>query len=123
MAGRIVDSEPPTVSINNPGSPVSGTVSLSANASDNEGVTKVEFYYDGNRFIGTDTSAPYSVNWDTKGTSNGSHSLTAKAFDATGNSAVSSPVNVTVDNPVTIPPTVSITQPLNGSFVRGNLNI
>jgi hypothetical protein len=47
------------------------------------------------------------VSWNTTTASNGSHTLTAVARDAAGNTAASSAVTVTVDN---VPPTVTISQ-------------
>ncbi|WP_224366184.1 S8 family serine peptidase [Hyalangium versicolor] len=93
------DTTPPSTSITAPagGSTLSGTTTISASASDNVGVTKVEFYA-GSTLIGTDTSSPFSVDWNTGAVTNGSYSLTTKAFDAAGNTATSSAVAVTVDN-------------------------
>jgi hypothetical protein len=76
------------------GSSVSGTVTISANAADNVGVAKVEFWV-GGTLLGSDTSAPYSISWNTKNYS-GSQTLTAKAFDAAGNAATSNVVTVSV---------------------------
>ncbi|HCT76601.1 MAG TPA: esterase [Micromonosporaceae bacterium] len=92
------DAEPPTVSITSPasGATVSGNVQVTATAADNVGVTRVEFYVDGSSLIGTDTTAPYSVIWNAAGVSDGSHSLTAKAYDAAENVGTSAPVTVTV---------------------------
>ena len=47
-----------------------------------------------------DPTAPYSVSWDTTAALNGTHTLTAVARDAAGNTTTSAPVSVTVDNPV-----------------------
>jgi hypothetical protein len=96
------DTQPPTVSITAPasGATLTGTVAVNATASDNVGVTKVEFYLDG-ALQSTDTTSPYSWSWDTTGSANGSHSLTAKAYDAALNSATSAAVGVTVNNPAT----------------------
>lgn len=93
---------PPTVSITGPadGSTVSGTTTVSADADDDTGVDKVEFYAGGS-LIGTDSFFPYSIQWDTTTGGNGSKALTAKAYDADGNTGTSLPVSVTVDNPVT----------------------
>ena len=100
------DTTPPTVSASVSGS--SGSITLAASASDNVGVAKVEFRIDG-VLVGTDTSAPWSLTYDSTALSNGSHSLTAKAFDAAGNSATSSAVAFSISNPLpdTTPPTVS----------------
>jgi hypothetical protein len=82
------DTVPPTVSITNPanGATVSGTVSVTASASDNVGVTEVRFYIDGT-YKATDSSSPYSYSWDTTGYSDGSHTVRATAYDAAGNNA------------------------------------
>ncbi len=119
------DTQPPTVSITAPlnGATVTGTVSVTATASDNVGVTKVEFYLDGVLQF-TDTTSPYSWSWDTTTATNASHSLTAKAYDAALNVGTSTAVSVTVNNTggdVT-PPTVSITAPLNGATVVGTVS-
>jgi len=93
---------------------VSGTVTISASATDNVGVASVAFYVD-SALLATDTSTPYSVAWNTNTASLGSHTLTAKAYDAAGNSATSAAVPVSVVD--TTPPTVAITSPANGSSV------
>ncbi|MDB4895338.1 MAG: DNA-binding protein [Firmicutes bacterium] len=97
--GGTPDTTAPTVSLTAPaaGSTVSGTTTVSASASDNVGVTKVEFYLDG-ALQSTDTASPYSWSWDTTTASNASHSLTAKAYDAAGNVSTATAVSVTVSN-------------------------
>src|SRR5205823_6313184 len=90
----------PAVSITAPtsGSTVSGTITVSATASDNVGVAGVQFLLDGTNLGAEDTAAPYSVSWDTSAVSNGSHTLTARARDAAGNQTTSAAVTVTVNN-------------------------
>jgi hypothetical protein len=123
------DTTPPTVSITSPanGATVNGTVPVSANASDNVGVVGVQFRMDGANFGAEDTTAPYSISWNTASASNGSHTITAVARDAAGNrSPVSAPVTVTVANgppPDTTPPSVSITSPANGATVKGTVSV
>src|SRR5262249_60388823 len=81
------DTPPPTTSITAPasGATVSGTVNVTASASDNVGVTRVEFYVDG-ALASTDTTSPYSFSWATSGYANGSsHGLSSNAYDAAGN--------------------------------------
>jgi hypothetical protein len=120
------DTTPPTVSITAPlnGATVSGTVSVTATASDNVGVTKVEFYLDG-ALQSTDTTSPYAWSWNTATATNASHSLTAKAYDAANNIGTSTAVSVTVNNTGgdTTPPTVSITAPANGATVSGTVSV
>ncbi|HZE80756.1 MAG TPA: Ig-like domain-containing protein, partial [Candidatus Polarisedimenticolia bacterium] len=97
---NIADTTPPTVSITAPasGATVSGTVSVTANASDNVGVASVQFQLDGANLGALDTASPYSVSWNTTTATNGSHTLTAIAKDAAGNSTTSTAVTVTVNN-------------------------
>jgi len=89
---------PPTVTLTNPspGSTVSGSVAVSADASDDNSVTQVEFFVDG-LSIGVDTSAPYETSWDSTTVGDGGHSITATATDSIGQTTDDS-VNVTVDN-------------------------
>lgn len=98
------DTTPPTVSMTSPsnGSTINGTITVSTNATDNVGVTKVEFYRDGSLF-NTDTASPYSTSFDTTSISDGTHTFGAKAYDAANNVGTSSNVSVTVSN-VTPPP-------------------
>jgi len=93
------DTTPPATSITAPasGATVSGTTSVTASASDNVGVTKVEFYLDGG-LQSTDTTSPYAWSWNTTATANGSHTLQSKAYDAAGNVGSSSTITVTVSN-------------------------
>jgi len=93
--GSGTDTTPPTVSASELGT--SGTITLSATASDNFGVTKVEFYVD-SALKGTDTSSPYSMTLDSTTLSNANHSLVAKAYDAAGNIGTSSAVTFSVSN-------------------------
>ena len=70
---------------------------MNATASDNVGVTKVEFWLDGT-LKSTDTLSPYSWSSDTLTATNGSHSLVAKAYDAANNVGTSPTVTVSVNN-------------------------
>jgi chitodextrinase len=84
------------------------TVTLSVTASDNIGVSRVEFY-DGATLAGTDTSAPYQYSWSiTSSSQNGTHSWTAKAFDAAGNNVTSGalPLTVNISTSDITPPTI-----------------
>ena len=96
------DTTAPATSITSPaaGATVSGTTAVSASASDNIGVTKVEFYLDG-VLQSTDTSSPYSWSWTTTSFADGSHSLSSKAYDAAGNNGSSASVSVMVANTTT----------------------
>jgi hypothetical protein len=118
-----VDNQAPTVSVTSPsaGSFVSGTtVTVSGTASDSVGVTSVQFKLDGANLGSALTASPYSVVWNTTTATNGSHTLTAVATDAAGNTTTSSAVTLTVDN---VAPTVSITAPTSGSTVFGTTTV
>ncbi|MFP2957627.1 M20/M25/M40 family metallo-hydrolase [Myxococcus sp. 1LA] len=97
--GLVVDETPPEVAITAPttGSTVSGVTNVTVTATDASGVNRVEFLVD-DALIATDTTAPYSFNWDTAAASNGSHTLKARAVDGAGNPETSSEVIVTVRN-------------------------
>jgi len=120
------DTTAPTVSMTAPGNnaTVSGTTTLTASASDNIGVSKVEFYRSGTLLYATNV-APFSYGWNTTTVANGSYTLTAKAYDNTGNVATSANVVVTVNNTVsdTTAPTVSVTAPANSATVSGTVSV
>ena len=84
------DNVAPLVSIANPadGTTVArkSNVTLTANASDNVGVTRVEFYVNGNLQC-TDTAAAYTCNWKVPNPPNRTYSIQARAFDQAGNLA------------------------------------
>ena len=71
-------------------------MTVTASATDAVGVVGVQFRLDGVNVGAEDTTAPYSIAWNTTGSTNGSHAVTAVARDAAGNSATSTPVTVTV---------------------------
>src|SRR5205823_4685633 len=94
------DTTAPTVNITAPadGATVTGTVTVSANASDNVAVIGVQFLLDGANLGSEDTTTPYSISWNTTTVTNGSHVLTARARDAAGNQTTSSAITITVSN-------------------------
>jgi hypothetical protein len=118
LSGPPPDTTPPTVAITAPanGATVLGPTTISANASDNVGVAGVQFWCDGTKVGAEDTAAPYSVSWDTTKVANGSHTLTAVARDAAGNTSTSAPVNVTVSNASTQSPFTGTPFAVPGQF-------
>jgi hypothetical protein len=104
-AVSVVDVVAPTVSITTPAnsSTVSGNTTVTASASDAFGVVGVQFKLDGSNLQSEDTVAPYTISWDTTTASAGTHTLTAVARDAAGNSTTSSSITVTVSNDSTPP--------------------
>ena len=100
------DTTSPTVSITSP-SPgttytTAQTVTIYASASDNLGVSRVEFY-DASTLKGTDTTNAYTYSWTFTGADNGAHNWIAKAYDAAGNVTSSSAVSLTVNIDITPP--------------------
>ncbi len=103
------DTSSPSVALTAPadGQTAKLTFTVAATASDDLDLNRVEFFVDSTR-IGTIVSAPFSFNWNSYAVHNGTHVLTARAYDASGNTASQS-VSISVINP---PP--PITGDLNG---------
>lgn len=114
---------PPTVSVAAPapGASVSGTVSVRAEASDNDAVARVEFYVDG-ALVSTVTSAPYLYSWNTSGLTAGAHTLAAKAYDRAGNLGESGSSTVTVVNDA-LAPTVALSVPGSDATLHGSVAV
>ena len=91
------DNIAPTVAITSPANGAivvrKAQVAINATASDNVGVTRVEFLVNG-ALQCTDTAAPYSCSWRVPNPMNKTYQLQARAFDAAGNSATAT-VSVT----------------------------
>jgi len=117
------DGGPPDASITAPGSgaAVSGLVSVDVDATDDTGVAIVRFWID-DTYIGYDTTAPFSRLWDTTLFSNGTHTIKAKAYDGSNN-GTDTTITVTVMNPDTTPPQISITAPAASTTVGGMVDI
>ncbi|MFQ3675437.1 MAG: Ig-like domain-containing protein, partial [Endomicrobiia bacterium] len=73
---------PPTIRLIEPknGITVSGSIKIIAQASDDKGITKVEFYVDDKLRYTKDVS-PYEWLWDTDGEKNDEHIIKVKAYD------------------------------------------
>ena len=113
----------PTVSLTSPTSgqtfTAPATIALAASASETGGSIASVAFLNGSTVIGTDTTSPYTFSWT--GVAAGTYSLSARATDASGNTATSSAVSVTViamTNPsvVASPTSLSVTQGQTGSF-------
>jgi hypothetical protein len=123
VTNRRVDNTAPTAGITDPGTPLKGTVTVSATGTDTggSGVANVKVqrspagagtWTD----ICTDASSPYSCSWDTTGVTDGLYDLRSVSTDNAGNTTNSSTVaNRRVDNTA---PTATMTNP--GSPITGN---
>ena len=122
-SGAAGDTTAPATSITSPANNavVSSAVSVTATASDDIAVTKVEFWLDG-ALQTTDTSSPYEWSWNTLSATNGAHTLQSKAYDAANNAGTSAAVSVTVSNDTT-PPSTSITAPASGATVSSIVSV
>jgi len=109
---------PAAVSIASPaaGTAVRGTLMITTSVADS--VVGVQFLVDGNPLGAEVTTAPFSVTWDSTTTTDGLHSLSARARDAAGVTATSADVPVDVLNDG-IPPAVAITAPAANAIVTG----
>lgn len=121
-----LDAVPPTVAITAPanGATVSGTVQVTANASDDVGVAQVEFLLDG-ALLGSDATAPYATSWNSATAANGAHVLAARATDLAGNVRTSASVTVNVTGGIvdTTPPTVQLVFPQPGATLSGSVTL
>src|SRR5206468_1596804 len=118
------DTTPPSVSITSPaaGATVSGTVPVTASASDNVGVAGVQFKLDGANLGPEATPAPYSVSSTTTSAPTPSPTLFPATTLFRSNVTTSAGVTVTVSNDTT-PPSVSITSPAAGATVSGTVPV
>jgi hypothetical protein len=119
-----LDTTPPAAVLTAPvsGATLSGPAPLQASASDDLAVVRVEFYLDGATLIGSATTAPYGVTWDSTSAADGAHTISCRAYDGAGHTADSAPAAVTIHTDVT-PPTTSITSPAAGSSVTGTVQL
>lgn len=104
------------------GATVSGTVTVSGDATDNVGVTRLELRIDGNLVASANASA-ISHAWDTRSVGDGARVLELRAFDAAGNVGTSTRT-VSVSNQSaadTIAPVAGIPSPADGSRITSRV--
>ncbi len=94
------DTKAPQVSVTGPlpGSTIAGIAPLSASASDEYGISSVQFFIDGNAIGPKIASEQFSFNFDTTLTTNGRHNITAVAKDTSNNAKTSAPIEIIVKN-------------------------
>jgi hypothetical protein len=101
--GLVDTGSPPTnpsVSLTAPttGATLTGSVTLSANASSPIGIARVDFLVNG-IVVASSTTAPYAVTWNSAAVVNGPSTFTAVATDIGGDQTTSSGVVATISNP------------------------
>ena len=104
----VIDNVAPTVSITSPAANTQVTgdsVTIQVNAADLGGsnLARVE-YYRGATLVGTSTTAPYSFSMGLASVANGSYSITAKAYDGSGNVTTSAAVPIVVNRSIVVTP-------------------
>jgi chitinase len=92
-----------TVSLTDPGTPLTGSVSLQATAASNRGVANVKLQYAPAGTtdwvdVCTDTSPPYSCSWNTPAIADGTYDVRAYATDNAGYARESVRTSRVVDN-------------------------
>src|SRR6185437_14673561 len=105
----------PSVTITNPtGGNLSGTVTLTANATSTVGIASVQFQLDGLNLGSTITGAgpTFSMPWNTASASNGTHTLTAIATDTLGQKTTSTGVTISLASA----PSINIVSPTGGNL-------
>ena len=104
------DKSDPEVSIISPasGTTVNEIVTITCEAKDNKEIDFVQFFVNDSLDSFLVSSEPYIFEWNTNNLENGTYSIKAIAQDASGNSAESSPISLTVDNSLSVPNSVEI---------------
>lgn len=117
----VVDRTPPTVATTGPAEGAqlgADEVALAASATDARGVALVRFFVDG-VLVGSDAAGPpWAAAWDTRAFADGTHTIAARATDASGNVSASAPVSVVLDRTA---PGVALAAPLEGDVVSASL--
>jgi hypothetical protein len=96
----LTDKQPPDVQITYPpnGMTVGPVVSITADATDNKGVVKVNFYIDG-ALLDSSKAMPFGCTWHTTALHDSTaHTIYAKAYDAAKNEGMSSVITVTLNH-------------------------
>jgi hypothetical protein len=107
VTAQLRDSQVPSVSLADPGAVAGNSLNLSAAASDNVGVSKVEFLLNG-AVVASDVTAPYTAIVNTQTVPDGSAAVAARATDSAGNVAQTASRSVTIDHTA---PTLSVSGP------------
>ena len=120
-----IDTTPPSVSLSSPGNGarVSGTVAVTAQASDNVGIVGVQFQLNGSPLGPEVATPPYSRAWDTRAVSDGIYTLRAVARDSAGNTTTSGAVTAIVANGIVRVQPQDTSLSLNAVNYSGHANL
>jgi hypothetical protein len=125
----VVDTTAPNVSVTSPttGTTVNDSVTLTASATDNVGVTDVSFWSGTTKLADAvkQTNGSWRAIIDIADYSEGDYPVTAKAEDAAGNTKTSTAITLTISHVVidTTAPNVSITSPTTGATVGNSVTL
>ena len=117
----------PQIEITEPmnGTVVSGGIIIQGRAWDideNETIQKVEIRIDGGEWKEAEGTTSWNYSWNTTKVENGEHTIEARAYDGIDYSNIAK-ITVNVQNVENNPPEIKITEPENGSVVKGNIVI
>jgi len=116
----------PTVTVASPGATVDRTVTLTATPSTAGGasVTRVDFLIDGT-IVGTATTSPFTVSWDSTSVTDGNHALTGTVTDSKSQTGASAAVTIAVKNNPVFSVTMAAAQisPAPSSTATGTANL
>jgi PKD repeat protein len=118
------DTAAPSVTLMEPAADavVSGMAGVDASASDDVGVTRVDYLLDG-AMVASDATAPsWDEPWDSTTAADGSHTIVARAWDEAGNAGLSAPVTISVDNLPEPPPADPLGCTITGTAGNDVLN-
>ena len=127
FVNNIIDPDiiPPIASIFYPvsGQTVSGIVDIEISTSDNDEISHVIFFIDGNESY-IDQEPPYIYSWDSGLESEDvEHTIAAASCDYFGNCTITSPITIIVDNIDNVYPSGQILNPFPGQILEGNVTI
>ena len=123
-SSNAADTTPPVVTIAAPsgGATVGGKVSVAGTAADAGGLAGVSVSVDGGLYQPATGTSSWTDGVDTSSLVDGTHTITARAIDMSGNAATAS-VAVDVQNADTTAPSIQISSPAGGATLSGTATV